>query len=443
MDLESIARDLSERFSHRRWILVSDVIVSATPTVARLREWGGREFLVIGSARGVGDEPDARVVLVPHEPVSIMESFRRFVRMVEDPPAQVREAVARFDPNGSARALGPMFACPNEFLGRHLYGTRPRSWEDLEDKTRADAIWDEAGVPRAPSEVVRVVDAPDAAARLATSEGAVWAADNTEGWHGGGESTRWVAGADDAASASDWFGGRFAAVRVMPFLDGIPCSIHGFVTSDGVGVGRPVELLILRRSDRTGFVYAGVATVWDPPDSLRREMREAARRVGEVLRRRVGYRGPFGIDGVATSSGFRPTELNPRWSVGFAAQMRAVEGLDAMFFVRSVVEGDLDPVAADLEEMVTTAADADRHCHVGMSFPVQRPEDSFEVDAAHGGGTVAIGSSPTGCFVRWAPDVSCLRVGESLAPAVVSVWAMARQRWELPVPDLVPARAAM
>ena len=51
-------------------------------------------------------------------------------------------------------------------------------------------------------------------------------------------------------------------VRVMPFLEGVPCSVHGIVLPDGTAALRPVELVTLRRG--TDLVYAGCATFWDP-----------------------------------------------------------------------------------------------------------------------------------------------------------------------------------
>ena len=51
----------------------------------------------------------------------------------------------------------------------------------------------------------------------------------------------------------------------MPFLDGVPCSIHGMVLPDGTAVFRPVEIAILRDVARRRFVYGGLSTYWDPP----------------------------------------------------------------------------------------------------------------------------------------------------------------------------------
>ena len=112
-----------------------------------------------------------------------------------------------------------------------------------------------------------------------------------------------------------FFAAHCDRVRVLPFLDGVPCSIHGFVLPDGTAVFRPVEIAILRGRDRT-FTYGGLSTFWDPPSADRDEMRAVARRVGAHLRATQGYLGAFGIDGVLTVDGFRPTELNSRMSAG-------------------------------------------------------------------------------------------------------------------------------
>jgi len=54
--------------------------------------------------------------------------------------------------------------------------------------------------------------------------------------------------------------------------------VHGIVLPDGVASLRPVELVTLRHGHE--LHYAGCATFWDPPVSIRDQMRDAARRVG-------------------------------------------------------------------------------------------------------------------------------------------------------------------
>ena len=51
--------------------------------------------------------------------------------------------------------------------------------------------------------------------------------------------------------------------------------------------------------------------------------------VAAVLRDRIGYRGALGVDGVMTADGFRPTELNPRCSVGLSIQGQGPETPDS------------------------------------------------------------------------------------------------------------------
>jgi hypothetical protein len=107
----------------------------------------------------------------------------------------------------------------------------------------------------------------------------------------------------DAAEAAAFLAARCDRVRVMPFLEGIPCSIHGVVFPDGVATFRPVETVILRPPGSNRLRYAGAATFWDPPDDDREVMRDLAHRVGPGLRQRVGYRSAFTVDGVLAAEG--------------------------------------------------------------------------------------------------------------------------------------------
>ena len=151
--------------------------------------------------------------------------------------------------------------------------------------------------------------------------GTVWSGDAREGFNGGGEYVRWVRDDRQARDAGEFFAAHCDRVRVMPFLDGVPCSIHGVVFPDGVAALRPVEMVTLRRTGAASnqFVYGGMSTHWDPPDADREAMREVARRVATRLAEQVGYRGGFSVDGVLTADGFLPTELNPRFSGGLGA----------------------------------------------------------------------------------------------------------------------------
>ena len=139
---------------------------------------------------------------------------------------------------------------------------------------------------------------------------------------------------------------------MLPFLDGVPCSIHGFVLPDGTAVLRPVEIASLRDPAARTLTTAG----WAAPGTRRPQ---TARRCAAPpaawathLRREYGYRGAFGIDGVLTADGFRPTELNTRMSAGATS----LAELDRRFFrscrPRWSPASDPGLTAADVEALV-------------------------------------------------------------------------------------------
>ncbi len=446
----AFAEKLAAIHRGRRRIVALDVAAPAAGFVATLGEWGAAGVMVVAAGRGVGDLPDCPIHYVKAESAeSIMGRIRRIEQAFADPTPDVTRAVDRFDPEGGALVVTAPFSSAARLLGRRVYGARRPEWLALEDKTRADDLWDAAGIPRAPSGVVPVAEAPAVAAELAGRLGTVWTADNTEGWHGGADYTRWVADHTAVAEAVEWFSRHARAVRVMPFLDGIPCSIHGFVTGRGVAVFRPVEIVMLRRSDRRGFLYGGVSTFWDPPEELREEMRSAVRRVAAVLEDQVGYRGPFGIDGVATADGFRPTELNPRMSAGVGVQAAGTD-LPLGSIARAVVEGDLDVDPDWLEETVVTGADAVRSGGMGVPLAGElEPAETGVVFSPDGEavptdgepyGILEVGlSGAGGSYLRLRLDPEKVEPGPSVAPKAVAACRLAARLWGIDLPDLEPA----
>ena len=126
----------------------------------------------------------------------------------------------------------------------------------------------------------------------------------------------WVVDADDAEIAIRAAHLSVRAVRVAAFVEGIPCSVHGFVTDDGIAVFRPVELMVLRGADAPRFRFAGAGTIWDPPATDRAEIRAAAGRVGARLREQVGFRGAYTVDGILSARGWVANECNPRFGAG-------------------------------------------------------------------------------------------------------------------------------
>lgn len=312
------------------------------------------------------------------------DAFRLHDRLLRDLPPETAAAVERFDPDRAGLFRTTPFVTSDEpVLGRSVTGGRPRSFLALEDKLRADAVWAAAGVAAAPSRIVPLEeDALAVATReLAGPHGAVWSGD---GFTGGGDYVRWVLDRDDQVRARAFFAPRCERVRVMPFLDGVPCSIHGFVLPGGTAVLRPVEIAVLRDRGARTFSYAGLGTGWDPPPADREQMRDVARLVGEHLRTGHGFRGAFGVDGVLTAEGFLPTELNPRMSAGCTLltgvdpdlfqllQANLLVGLDAGVTVADV-EGYLPDMDAERR------ASGDRSLRPGDRLAALAEDEHLEV----------------------------------------------------------------
>jgi len=216
---------------------------------------------------------------------------------------------------------------------------------------------------------------------------------------------------------------------VAPFLDGVPCSIHGIVLPDGVADLRPVELLVLRGEDDR-FVYAGMSTWWAPPAHDRDVMRTAARAVGAHLSRTVGFRGGFSVDGVLTAQGWLPTELNPRFAGGLTTIARALDRFPLQFLQAALVAGiDTGLTARRLEEGLLAAAEERRNMVMHALTAELRPEDTVTESVVREGrhlrraaegqsptGTVEIGPASLGAMVRYRPADSTMSIGDRAAP---------------------------
>jgi hypothetical protein len=362
---DAVTARLGELYAGRPVIVGPGVLAGLTPYVAWMRGLDCRT-LVLATARGAGPVPGpCECVVVEVEPpptAMITEELRVLDRLTHELPDHAVAAIEAFDPDRTGILFTSPFVTTDEpVLGRPVTGGRPASFLALEDKMLADEIWDAAGVTRAPYEIVPTDRDALAAAtdRLAGPLGAVWSGDTREGFNGGGDYVRWVRDDPDRARALAFFLARCDRVRVMPFLDGVPCSIHGLVLPDGTAAFRPVEISILRDEGARTFTYGGLSTFWDPPEADRKEMRGAVHRVGEHLRATYGYRGAFGIDGVLTADGFRPTELNARGSAGFTQVVQVDRKLFSLLQDALVLGEDPGVRVADVEALLTLI-DAER-----------------------------------------------------------------------------------
>lgn len=446
--MEKLRSELEEIFAGGKWIIAAQAAVMAGPMQKLLSEWGS-DPLLVAAHEGTGELPRGDIIYTRSGGNTIVESIREFFAAVEHPSREVQAAVDAFDPNGSARVLAEPFATARSMLGRPTFGVRRAEWSAWEDKMRVDRLWDELGILHAPYRIVSSQEAPMAARDLETDLGTVWVADNSRGWHGGGEYVKWVSGPADYEEMVGWFEGRAQKVRVMPFLDGLPASIHGWVTNSGVAVFLPVEILMLRPSDRSGFVYAGVSTLWSPPEQETGEMRDVARRVGGALSLSDGYRGPFGIDGILTADGFRPTELNPRMSAGAGVQLGSVD-LPLGLLMRCEIEGLVEVDHEWLED----AAISQRKPTIHLGKVIDRKvRKSLMVGRAAGGelietddpaesiGKLVAGPSTIGSYIVGEFDVEKVGIGKPVGSLAADALNLASEKWDLGLPEMVAAEA--
>lgn len=439
-------------FAGRRVILAGAVAAAWTEHIALLRSVGVSEMMVYATeGRGAGPGPDLPTVVVePPAGSTMMESIHFGNAALADPDPTVLAGLDEFDPDGDALVVGTFLGTTPRLAGREVLAHRRPEWVALEDKVVVDAFWDRAGVAHQPAMVVSREGATDAAATLDRGDGTVWAADAREGFHGGGTQTYWVTDANSAEHAKAGLAPVCDHVRIMPFIEGVPCSIHGIVLPDGIVVLRPVEMIVLR-SKRQGFpefVYAGCATYWDPPGPIREQMRDVARRVGRQLADEVGFRGTFTVDGVAAHDGFWPTELNPRFGAGINAIARAAD-LPLLLLNDLIVGGhSIGRSASEIEEELVERADARRGGGTWKAGPAVGAEfigREARYDSTVGwrwslADEVSNGSVTAGTrFLRCIYDPATTPAGPSTGSRAVAFWNFADREFETGLGLLNPA----
>lgn len=449
-------RDLVDRAMDRhRWILCADAAAAFTSPIKKMRERGAPRPLLLCGTKGTGDLPteeDCEMVVLDTTGETMMEGIRAYHAALRDLPGWAMDRIDAWDPEGEARVLASFLDTDFEIGGRRSWGGRPESWITLEDKTTVQQIWRAAEVDQAPVEVVPADPAhlTEAARRLAGSSGTVWAGDNREGWHGGAEYTRYVADPDDAGGTIEFFSAHCHEVRVMPFLEGIPASIHGMVFPDRVAAFRPIEMVVFRAPGSDRFRYASVSSSWDPPYEVREEMRSAARRVGSLLRELVGFKGAFTMDGVVTPDGWLPTELNPRFGAGLGIVARAAD-MPLLGISRLLAANETEGLdGAEIESISVAAADKARQLG-GFSITSKRVDETEErraewdgeqvrfVDGEDGGNAAMMrGPAAVGSMVRFTLDQGAVVPGTQAAPVVMQAFRATDEEWGTEFGELIP-----
>lgn len=375
MDHGTLKRWLRGIYGGRSWLVASDM--------------AGKGIAIMQSLHRMGASPGLLLTAYSDDRYRMSPSAGIHCCLDVDPSSSVMDAVSRaddalthltggvkarldtFDKEQSIRALAPVFSKGRPIGGRLQFGARPQAWQELEDKLVIDEVWDKIGVGRLPSETCprekRALH--DACMRLDQGAGVVLSEDDSRGVHGGAQGTWWVKRVEELEECLSQLDLRVQRLRVMPFVEGVPCGIHGLVLPDGVVTGRPAEMLTLRSSKARGLTYCRFATTWVPSAEVRAELSEVVRRTGRWLSATLGYRGAFGIDGVLSREGFVPTELNPR----IGAAMSSAWGVDfaeLYLWNQALVEGCRWSVPAhEVQEWCDALAMVDRKASIGIFVP--------------------------------------------------------------------------
>jgi hypothetical protein len=153
----TLTDELRPLFARRKVVVTGGPLAAMTGTCRRLRELGAERPFLLATGRGTGALPDpdeAEWVVVELRAPDLIAEIRAAMRLLRLLPEDVVAALDRWDPAREALVLSPMFNELAEIAGRRVYGPRRPEWRRLEDKVVIDALWDDLGVTRAPSEVV-------------------------------------------------------------------------------------------------------------------------------------------------------------------------------------------------------------------------------------------------------------------------------------------------
>lgn len=201
--------------------------------------------------------------------------------------------------------------------------------------------------------------------------------------------------------------------------------------------------MMVFRTDSNKLAYASASTYWLPSQADSDAMRDVAIRVGRYLRDTVDYRGCFTVDGVMTSNGFLPTELNPRYGAALGQLAAGLPELPLYLLHLAIVEGAaLDYRPSELESMVVRESLKNPSGKAMRIVPeTLEPRTAalvfdegalrFASEGEHASFSVELGPAASGSilFVRAVPDA--LELGPALGPRIVNALRFLDDAWNL------------
>ena len=455
--------ELQKVFANKRWIVATGIVIASINIAKELVQLGAQKVLAIGVTRGTGkiDITDDKIDIINLDATAqadMMGAIRKGEELLGNLPQWVHHRIAQFDPHKRTKVIGNIFSTHSQIGGRQLLGARPKSWHALEDKMLIDNLWDESGIERAPFEIVdihrntAVEIIQNIAPKYDWGMGTVWVGDNRDGWHGGAKLLRWVQTEKQARHAYDFFATKCNAIRIMPFMNGLPCSIHGWNFSEETIALRPCEMLVYRQANSSMLIYSGSSTNWKPAEKTRKQMHDTAIKVGNHLRKTVGYLGSFTIDGIVTKHGFRPTELNPRFGAALGRMSASVGGLPLYPLHICTAEGiELNYQPQHLRQLIVETVEANplikgMYTLEGQTIqeqkklhliPDQKTGWKIADDKAENTCSIQLGPAPSGALVFASIDPCFVKKGIAVASMLASLFEFAGKQWNVNIPPLL------
>ncbi len=419
----------------QRFIIAFPVARAARLWVRELAGMSAPRPLVLALTTGDGEPLATSPVLTIHENGEWEDIFSAYEAAMADLPRPILDALDSWDPHRTATVIVPSAAALREVGGRPVFGGTPPSRAEVEDKLRVDAIFQAIGVRVPPHRIVSLPEAAEAAASIDQGSGTVWAGDNAHGIQAGATATRHVFDAASQHEALAVLGPLCERVRIQPYLSGIPCSIQGICTDDGVAVTRPTEMVVLHHPHTGAFLLAGMTNVWEPCPATRDALVHLARTVGDYLRNTLDWRGGFSVDAIETVDGcVYPTEINARMSAGLALLDGTLPGPSLEVVERLLRSGaPLGVTAAAFEQWMWRSSARRRFVHIRRNG-VPQPSNGEQ--------TLQVPGLPV--TARWEDlgttgaitldiDPLAVPIGTRLAPWAVASFDAAAAAWNLDI----------
>lgn len=312
---ETYRKALEPLFAGRLVVLFGSAASRLTHMAKQCLELGSRRVLVLAwASHGIGLGPlPSDVQLLSPFPLETSGDGMRIVL-----PSHILEGLRTFDPHREALVIGSGSTSSCLIDGRAIINARPKLQEQYESKLISEQI---LSTVMDRKELTRIMGISHRnfygqCSQIDLGDGIVLSGDSSTGPGTAGSHVWWVTNSAQAVNAVKHLRSNGGMVRVMPYVRGIPASMHGLVLADGLITCPPMQLInLLRSSDghvATRFFTAGSATLSVLDSHLMARMRTLIRSIGEELAARVGYRGMYCVDGIVTEDSFIPTEINTR-----------------------------------------------------------------------------------------------------------------------------------